>query len=77
MANVYFHYSNARGVLFDQTGTAVGDLIEAREHADRMVRSLIMSAGAEDWRGWVLHVADNEGNELFDVPFVTMLGKPH
>ena len=47
-------------------------------HADGdQVRALIMSASAEDWRGWVLHVADNEGNEVFDVPFVTMLGKPH
>jgi hypothetical protein len=77
MADLHFHYSNARGVLIDRSGTSIDDLIEAREHADRVVRSLIMSASAEDWRGWVLHVADKEGNELFDVPFVTMLGKPH
>jgi hypothetical protein len=75
--DVYFHYSNARGMLINRSGTAVGDLVEACEHADRMVRSLILTASAEDWRGWVLHVTDNEGDEIFDVPFATVLGKPH
>ena len=50
MADDNFHYSNARGVLIDQNGTAVDDLIEAREHAHRAVRSLIMTPSAEDWR---------------------------
>lgn len=77
MTNVYFHYSNARGMLIDQSGTAVDDLVEACEHADRVVRSLIMTASAEDWRGWVLHVTDNDGDEIFDVPFATVLGKLH
>jgi uncharacterized protein DUF6894 len=56
MTDVYFHYSNARGVLMDRGGTRVDDLVEAHAHADRVVRSLIMTASAEDWRGGVLHV---------------------
>jgi hypothetical protein len=33
MAKVYFHCSNARGVLRDRCGTSVSDLIEACETA--------------------------------------------
>jgi hypothetical protein len=33
MAQVYFHFSNARGVLMDRCGTSVSDLIEACEKA--------------------------------------------
>jgi hypothetical protein len=77
MADVYFHFSNTRGVLIDRSGTAVDDLDDAREHAVCAVRSLIMTASAEDWRGWILHVTDDDGDEVFDMPFATLLGKPH
>jgi hypothetical protein len=77
MADVYFHYSNARGVLIDRCGTVVDDLLEARAYADCAVRSLIMTASAEDWRGWILHATDLDGDEIFDVPFAAVLGKPH
>jgi hypothetical protein len=42
-----------------------------------VVRSLIMAPGPEDWRGWVLHVSDDDGEEIFDLPFASVLGKPH
>ncbi len=77
MTDVFFHYSNTRGLLIDRSGTAVDDLVEACERADSVVRSLIMTASAEDWRGWVLHVTDYDGDQIFDVPFATVLGKPH
>ena len=77
MADVFFHYSNARGVLIDRNGTAVNDLAEAREHAVCLAKSLIMTPSAEDWRGWVLHITDDDGEEIFEVPFATLLGKPH
>ena len=77
MTEVYFHYSNARGVLIDRSGTAMDDLAEAREHAEQLVRSLIMRPSAEDWRGWILHVTDEEGDEIFDVPFAAVLGRSH
>jgi hypothetical protein len=77
MTSVYFHYSNARGVLVDRNGTAVDDLVEARDQAYCAVQSLIMTSSAEDWRGWVLHVTDDDGEHLFDLPFQSMLGKLH
>ena len=41
------------------------------------MRALILEPGAEDWRGWVMHVADEMGDEIFTLPFTSMLGKPH
>jgi hypothetical protein len=55
----------------------VDDLAEAREHAVCLARSLIMTPSTEDWRGWVLHITDDDGEEIFEVPFATLLGKPH
>ena len=77
MMDVYFHYSNERCVLIDRNGTAVNDLAEAREHAVRLARSLITTPNAEDWRGWILHITDDYGEEVFDLAFVALLGKPH
>jgi len=77
MAQVYFHCSSTQGALIDQCGAAVDDLAEARDHATLVVRSLIMAPCEEDWRGWVLHVSDADGEEIFILPFASMLGKPH
>jgi len=77
MARVYFHYSNSEGVCVDQRGTAVGNLAEVRDHAARVVQSLITVQGPEDWRDWSVHVRNGEGEELLLVPFSSVLGKPH
>jgi hypothetical protein len=77
MAQVYFHCSNTQGVLIDRRGAAIGDLDEAREHAALVVRSLIMTPGPEDWRGWVLHASDAVGEEIFVMSFAAAIGKPH
>jgi hypothetical protein len=55
----------------------VDDLAEARDHAACVVRSLTTARSLEDWRGWILHVNDDLGDELFVVPFSFVLGKPH
>ncbi len=77
MAQVYFHYSNTEEVLIDRCGAPAGDLAEAREHATLVVRALVMTPIMEDWRGWVLHVSDDDGEEIFSLPFASVLGKPH
>ncbi|QHO75663.1 hypothetical protein ACH79_26580 [Bradyrhizobium sp. CCBAU 051011] len=77
MGQLYFHCSNARGTLANRSGAAVADLAEARDHATSVVRSLLMTRRSEDWRGWVLHVSDDRGDEIFVMPFAFVLGKPH
>ena len=77
MAKVYFHYSNSEGVCVDQRGTAVGNLSEVRDHAARVVQSLISAHTPEDWRDWMLHVSDELDDEIFVMPFAFLLGKPH
>ena len=77
MAQVYFHCSSAREVRVDQLGAVVSDLAEARDYAACVVRSMIMEASAQDWRDWVVHVSDDFDDEIFVVPFASVLGKPH
>jgi sirohydrochlorin ferrochelatase len=77
MTQVYFHCSSAGKALVDRSGTMVDDLAEARERATSVVQSLTTTCSLEDWRGWVLRVTDDLGDELFVVPFACVLGKPH
>ena len=77
MAQLYFHCSNADHVLVDHRGAAVRDLAEARDHAASVVLSLIRGRGPEDWRDWVVHVSDDFDDQIFAVPFASLLGKPH
>ena len=77
MTQVYFHCSNTKEVLIDRCGAVVVDLAEARDRAACVVRSLTTVRRLEDWRGWVLHVNDDLGDELFVVPFAFVLGKPN
>ena len=55
----------------------MGDLAEAREHATRVVQSFTDELSLEDWRDSVMHVSDDQGDELFVVPFAFVLGKPN
>jgi hypothetical protein len=38
---------------------------------------MIMEKSAQDWRDWVVHVSDDFDDEIFAVPFASVLGKPH
>jgi hypothetical protein len=77
MGQVYFHCSNSRGMLIDRHGTSVVDLIEAYEEAANLVRLRVAAPDMEDWRDWILHVSDETGDEIFVLPFASVLGKPH
>ncbi|UPK34138.1 hypothetical protein IVB18_39270 [Bradyrhizobium sp. 186] len=77
MVQMYFHCSNTEGTLVDRYGTAVANLTEARDRADQIMRSMILTPSNEDWRDWILHVSGSDGEEIFDLPFTAMLGKPH
>jgi len=77
MTHVYFHCSNADELYLDKRGVEVEDLFEAHQRAAQVVRDLVNGRGPQDWRAWTLHVVDEEGVELFLMPFSYMLGKPH
>jgi hypothetical protein len=75
MAQLYFHCSNADELLIDRQGTAIVDLAEARDHAASVMRALVTARTTDDWREWVLHVADDLGDEIFALSFSTVLGR--
>lgn len=77
MAQIYFHCSGAEGVVLDRRGNQVEDLIEAHEHAACVVRRIMSRPGPEDWRQWVLYVTHADGEEIFALPFSSLLGQPH
>lgn len=77
MAHLYFHCHNRKELLLDRRGVDVDDMIDARDCALRTVQSLITAASTEDWRKWVLSVNDELGDEILEVPFLAVLGKPH
>ena len=77
MTQVYFLCSNTKKFFVDQFEVVVDDLADARDHATRVVQSFSNERSREDWRDWVLHVSDGQGDELFVVPFAFVLGKPN
>jgi hypothetical protein len=77
LGQVYFHCSNTQGVLVDCRGASVVDLAEAIEQATNVVRFRLAQPCLVDWRDWVLHVSDEAGEEIFALPFASVIGKPH
>jgi len=74
MPHIYFHCSTPRGLIVDRCGSQVEDIIEACDRAEQIVHTLIAGSSPEDWRTWILHVTDDEG-EVFAVPFSSVLGR--
>ena len=77
MAQISVFCSNSRGILLDRHTAEVEDLLEARDYATAMARSLAATASLEDWRRCQLHIRDDLGDEIFVLPFSSILGKPH
>lgn len=77
MTHVYFHCCNSDEVYLDKRGVEVEDLVEAHQRAVQVVRDFVTSNSPTDWRTWTLHVIDEDGEELFLMPFSCMVGKPH
>ena len=77
MAQLFFHCSNDDGVWVDRRIAPVSDLRDALEQATGVVRSLVMAPSPEDWRRWTLHASDDSGEEIFAMPFTSVLGKAH
>ncbi len=76
MAQALFRCSNPEGQI-DGRVANVDDLIEAREYATRIARSLIAAPTLRDWRTCYLSVSDDLAEELFLIPFSSLIGKLH
>jgi hypothetical protein len=77
MTHVYFHCSNSDGPVVDCRGMDVEDMIEAHQRAVGVVRSFLSNGGSDDRRAWTLHVSDEDGEEIFLMPFAGVLGRLH
>jgi hypothetical protein len=77
MAQLFFYCSNDDGVWIDRRLAAANNMTEAMAQATSVVRSLVTSPTGEDWRGWTLHASDDFGDEVFAMPFASVLGKAH
>lgn len=77
MTQVYYHRSNMKKDFADRRGAVMDDLAEARDHATRVVQSFTNELSLEDWRDWVMHVSDDQSDEIFVAPFAFVLGKPN
>jgi len=77
MAHVFFHCSTTERVLFNYGEALVADMTEAREQAAAVIGALIAGHGPEDWRDWMLHISDDLGEEMFSLPFKSVMGQLH
>jgi hypothetical protein len=77
MTQVSVRCTTARGSLLDGRVANVDDLIDARDYAMRVARSLVAIPNSRDWRNCCLSVIDDLGDELFVIPFALIIGKPH
>ena len=77
MARVYFHCSGAHEVLVDRRGSDLDHVSDMHQRAVQVIHSYIATAGAHDWRDWMVHVSDDDGEEIFLLPFASVLGRLH
>lgn len=77
MTRVCFRCSDNERMLPNRCETQADDLVDMREQAATVVRTLLASPGPEDWRSWVLHVSDDLGDEILTVPFSAVIGRLH
>jgi hypothetical protein len=77
MTQVSVRCFTTRGGVLDGRVANVDDLIDAYDYATRVARSLIAIPSSRDFRECYLSVIDDLGDELFWIPFPSIIGKPH
>ncbi len=75
MAQISFCCANSQGYLLDRRVAEVDDLLAARNYAKEFVWSFMKTAQLQDWRSCRLHVRDQNGNDIFVMPFPWALGR--
>jgi hypothetical protein len=71
MPRYFFNVRNGAGDLVDRDGTEFPDVLTARNYARDMPRELMLRNEPKK-RHWHVVVCDTDGNELFDVPFISI-----
>ncbi len=77
MTHYYFHCTSETQAVVDRRGSQLEDLSDARARAFAIIQSMVTSTGSEDWRDWMVHVSDDEGEEILSVPFASVVGRLH
>ena len=78
MTQFYFHFTSSDDIVVDRRETELEDMAEAHARALDAARSLMRVApGLHDWRDWLVHVTDKEGDEVFVLPFSFARGRLH
>lgn len=77
MTHVFFHCANSELVVVDPSGKDVEDLVEAHQCAIQVIRGYVDTLSPDDWRAWTLHASDENGDEIFLMPFAYVLGRLH
>ncbi len=75
MAQLSFCCANSRGFLLDRREAEVTNLFEARDYAKEIVWWFLKTAHLQDWRSCRLHVRDQNGKDIFVMPFPWALGR--
>jgi hypothetical protein len=76
MSVIYFHCSSADGIVIDQRGSVMESPADVPDHAARTALVLMKTPGPEDWRNWTLHASDEHGEEIYTMPFSSLIGRP-
>jgi hypothetical protein len=78
MAHLYFHCTNSSEVLPDMRGRELDSLGDAQAEAVEIARLVMACAtGLTDFRDWLIHVEDDEGDEVMVLPFTFVRARAH
>ncbi len=78
MAQFFFHCTSSEKVLVDRSGDDLLDLAEVRRRASGIMRRRIETGAVDgDCRDWLMHVVDEEDEEVFVLSFSDVIGRLH
>ena len=78
MAQFFFHCTSSEKVLMDRSGYDLPDLTEVRHRASGIMRRCLETGAVDgDCRDWLMHVVDEEDEEVLILPFSEVIGRLH
>jgi hypothetical protein len=77
MHRVYFHCTGPSAVVVDQLGTVAENFRDVQARAAAIVTALMADSVSQDWRDWMVHVSDEDGDDMFTMPFSSVMARLH